>query len=1197
MADDLRVAIRLSVDGKQAVGELKIARAELAGLSAEAKRSGLSSGLKESTAHARNLAEGMSSVSRQTVAAKSAAVNFASALRGIGPAVAAVFAAGEIKDFAREVGQAAIQLQKTQATLTFAAGSAVEAARGYEFARKEAQRLGLDVAATAQSYAKFTAASKGTALSAEEVRRVFTGVQEASRALGLSTGETENAIRALVQMLSKGKVTAEEFRGQLGDALPGATRIAAKALGVTTQEFSRMLDAGELTIGLITKLGDAFHEEFGGTAAQAARGLAAETNRLSNAWTEFLHTVADTGAISAAITSMKGLSTALRVVRELTSGLPSLLGGITTFSGLKRAQLAEIERSRPALGGNQVPGGRSAVPRQGGETPAILREAELNFEKKGLEQVLARQKAEAGAHEASLARTRALAQAHEDVARERALQEKGIARLQQEAFDDNIESIAEERQQWKEALDTISESIKERQEIEQRASGERMRVLEQQAEEQRRLMIAPFENALQGIQGSFTDAFASIFSGGVDTFSDLAGTIKSVFVRLAAEIAALLVFRPVVTGILGAVGLGGIAGALGLGGGAAGTAGAGGGSFLDLLSGGSSLSSLFGGPGLFSGLTGGINSIGQSLGFGLGPSFTGPLPAGAGTLTSASLSSILGSGAAGAGIGGLISGFLGGNTTIGAFAGGLGGIGGGLAGGALAGAAAGSVVPVIGTIIGAILGGLLGGAFKETPPRGFTIREIGAGTIREGGKKGFDPDSFDPLTTAIDKAITDLGKALEINTRGIQYWVGFREGSGFRTTVRGQGDVNFENPELLTRSIVLDELRERATTPFQKSALRRAKSGKSLKSAINRIGKDVQFRDEFEEFIETQGGSNTSAGIERALTEMDERFERMRQRALKLGLSVDGFSEAVNNAKEQFMGEFRAEFEAFIKSGSPRDLGAEIAKLEKEFSQMRSTAQALGLSLDGFEQAAGRARDELIRQHRAEITIFEAQFRAFKGGPRDFVAEISLLEDGFQKLRRTAEDLGVSLEGFHEAAQRQKRAFLIEQGASAVSQIRSNLDALGITGLRSFRNQLDVSPDVAPLDRLAAAMRQFEEGRAQAFGGDLDAVRSLPVLAQQALEIQREVFANGPQTAAFRDELTATLDGLIKNLTPAIDWEDLIVTMREVGLIQVHELQKQTAILADELSQIRRELRRPTAAAPVPTGPFYDPYLTGVIAV
>ena len=59
----------------------------------------------------------------------------------------------------------------------------------------------------------------------------------------LSAYESEGAFKALEQMLSKGKVSAEELRGQLGERIPGAFQIAARAMGMTTSELDKFMSS------------------------------------------------------------------------------------------------------------------------------------------------------------------------------------------------------------------------------------------------------------------------------------------------------------------------------------------------------------------------------------------------------------------------------------------------------------------------------------------------------------------------------------------------------------------------------------------------------------------------------------------------------------------------------------------------------------------------------------------------------------------------------------------------------------------------------------------------------------------------------------------------------------------------------------------------------------------------------------------
>ena len=57
-------------------------------------------------------------------------------------------------------------------------------------------------------------------------------------------------------MISKGKVQAEELRGQLGERLPSAFQLAAKAMGMTTAQLDKFMADGKLTAeDLLPKLG------------------------------------------------------------------------------------------------------------------------------------------------------------------------------------------------------------------------------------------------------------------------------------------------------------------------------------------------------------------------------------------------------------------------------------------------------------------------------------------------------------------------------------------------------------------------------------------------------------------------------------------------------------------------------------------------------------------------------------------------------------------------------------------------------------------------------------------------------------------------------------------------------------------------------------------------------------------------------
>jgi tape measure domain-containing protein len=171
-------------------------------------------------------------------------------------------------------------------------GESEQVRKEWEFLNRVAETLGLNVLDLTDGYAKIAAAAKGTSLEGRDARNVLVGVATASTALSLSADQTKGAILALNQIISKGKVQAEELRGQLGERIPGAFQIAARSVGVTTQALDKMLETGQLLAkDFVPKFAAQLKKEFSGGALKAAQKEVAELNRISNevneTWRQF----------------------------------------------------------------------------------------------------------------------------------------------------------------------------------------------------------------------------------------------------------------------------------------------------------------------------------------------------------------------------------------------------------------------------------------------------------------------------------------------------------------------------------------------------------------------------------------------------------------------------------------------------------------------------------------------------------------------------------------------------------------------------------------------------------------------------------------------------------------------------------------------------------------------------------------------
>lgn len=197
---------------------------------------------------------------------------------------------------------AQIQMQRLEQSYkaVFGAGAGAQLQAVYE----QTSRVGLKFVETAEAAKSFFAAGQGTGL-APQLGGIFRAVTNAGAALQLSTDDINGTFIALGQMMSKGKVQAEELRGQLGERLPGAFRMAAKAMGMTTAELDKFMADGKLTAeDLLPKLAEALEEKYARAAEAAADTAQGAINRMSTEWTLFKANVMDSGPMVSAINAV-----------------------------------------------------------------------------------------------------------------------------------------------------------------------------------------------------------------------------------------------------------------------------------------------------------------------------------------------------------------------------------------------------------------------------------------------------------------------------------------------------------------------------------------------------------------------------------------------------------------------------------------------------------------------------------------------------------------------------------------------------------------------------------------------------------------------------------------------------------------------------------------------------------------------------
>ena len=207
-----------------------------------------------------------------------------------------------------EIGKASVeaQMQVERLDKAFGAiyGNAAQAQQQLDFIRKTSRELGQEFYSTAEAAKTFFAAGQGTSLSSQ-LNEIYTGFSKAGAALALPAERMQSIFVALGQMLSKGKVQAEEMRTQLGEHLPGAFQIAAKAMGMTTAELDKFMADGKLLAeDLLPAMAEALEEKYGRAAESAADTVQGSINRLSTAWTDFKANLLESDLVIAALNAI-----------------------------------------------------------------------------------------------------------------------------------------------------------------------------------------------------------------------------------------------------------------------------------------------------------------------------------------------------------------------------------------------------------------------------------------------------------------------------------------------------------------------------------------------------------------------------------------------------------------------------------------------------------------------------------------------------------------------------------------------------------------------------------------------------------------------------------------------------------------------------------------------------------------------------
>lgn len=193
----------------------------------------------------------------------------------------------KVKELGRAFIEVTLQTETTRKALTAIYKDTTTAASQMVYLRATAIGAGVSIARITDDFVKFSAATKGSNIPMEQSNALFQALTRASSSLGLGAEKTSLALNALGQIASKGVVSMEELRQQLGDAVPGALSLTAKGLSITEAELIKLVESGQLA-----------SRDFFPAFTEGLKTLQGETDGARQTWERFKN-VLTLGAVAA----------------------------------------------------------------------------------------------------------------------------------------------------------------------------------------------------------------------------------------------------------------------------------------------------------------------------------------------------------------------------------------------------------------------------------------------------------------------------------------------------------------------------------------------------------------------------------------------------------------------------------------------------------------------------------------------------------------------------------------------------------------------------------------------------------------------------------------------------------------------------------------------------------------------------------
>ena len=358
-----------------ASNEFKQANAEAAKLEAQLKR--LQPG---GAGRFKGIAQGVGTVAAAGVFG--GPLGAVGALAGAPFGVAGMAAGGAIGAQAGMMGQQVAglasytaELDKQRLALKLVTQDGQSYQQGLAFINQTSRELAIPQELITRQFTQLSASVLGAGGNIQDAEKAFLGIAAGIRGTGGSLEDLDGALRATAQVFSKGKVSAEELRQQIGERLPGAFTLFAKAIDKTPQQLDKALEDGSVSLQDFLKFTQKLLDEYGENSKIIASGPESAGDRLKTALSRLSESV---GRL------LKPIGAAFQsIFADIVNSIDGAARGLARFFGIKfydptriKELTTDISRLKKEI--NALPEGKGRIAR---ENLLLLKEQELVAQK------------------------------------------------------------------------------------------------------------------------------------------------------------------------------------------------------------------------------------------------------------------------------------------------------------------------------------------------------------------------------------------------------------------------------------------------------------------------------------------------------------------------------------------------------------------------------------------------------------------------------------------------------------------------------------------------------------------------------------------------------------------------------------------------------------------------------------------------